>query len=169
MTFVHTSGTKTFNFPRICPCCGDAADSALSVIGTMSSSFGNTRLTRSVEVPYCSDCTRHLPEPWIYVTMVLASGLIPAVLMWAVAGSVAGGVVGRVLAVLGLLLLVLGGIAGHVVYNRRKTRLKKKSCVLRTPAVQMRIDYANTTFCFASDSYARTFRQANTAILRPDL
>jgi hypothetical protein len=54
-------GGYTVNYPRICPCCGDRADSSLSLQWAWrTGGWGAETVTKlRSEIPYCKRCLRH--------------------------------------------------------------------------------------------------------------
>jgi hypothetical protein len=157
LVYVWIGNPKSVLFPKLCPCCGSAADSSLEIEGSKITGnlLGSTVHTKSFEVPYCSACKDHFPN------------FGPAILVCILAGLtvfLAPIVIERGLFIRLLVLLSVLGIWAYIVsvYIGKIRRLMKPSCIRQGRAVAMGYGRASdTVFIFASHSYAKAFELAN--------
>ena len=160
---------STVRFPQTCPCCLSKADSSIKIAASIH--VKPYRISRSREIPYCSDCKGHLRAggalgcvTWFAVFFV-AQFLIRLVprfhdSAWVLVPSV-----------------VIGLLPAALLFSRaEKVRLakKKETCAgLDQAAFLTSIGVAfgkqgyiinEETFGFVREDYARMFKEANSGL-----
>jgi serine/threonine protein kinase len=137
-------------WPDRCVCCFQPSDSTYTVQRTLPSGFLSLfEETRAWDVPYCTQCLRHVELD----AAGPASGLGGMV-----AGAFMGGPIG--------LLIGVGSAAASLIglnqHQSQMERLLKPSCATVGPAVSYRGWYKDThAFTFLNREFADVFRRQN--------
>lgn len=134
---------KSLSFPRMCACCGGAADITQDLWG--SQKIGNRRHTSTWKIPYCSTCQGHVNyvamQKYEYLFLLLSMGLY-----------------------LITYFLLVRPVRVHLA---KKNRLKPSCAGCDLPDYTYRIANDGThTFEFKNRDFAKAFVVANQAALR---